>query len=49
MVFLSDHWNSIFIDKVHYKHKDWQFHGIFIIRFHMSVLSPHMEKVGFSA
>ena len=30
MVSFSDHYNSIFIDGVPYKHKNWQFHGKFL-------------------
>ena len=30
------------------KHKNWQFHGILIIRFQISLFSPHIQKVTFS-
>ena len=49
MVSFSDHYNSIFIDRVPYRHKNWQFHGILIISFQIILLSPHRQKVTFSA
>ena len=49
MVFLLDYYNSIFIDRVPYKHEHWQLHGILIIPVQISLFSPHMQKVDFSA
>ena len=49
MVSFSDYENSIFIDRVPYKHKKWQFHGILQISVQISIFSPHMERVAFSA
>ena len=49
MVSFSDHQNSIFIDRVPYKQKNWQLHGILQISVQMSTFSPHMQKVAFSA
>ena len=49
MVLFSDYYNSIFIDSVSYKLKNWQFHGILLIPFQINLLSPHMERVVFSA
>ena len=37
MVSSSDHYKSIFIDRVPYKSKNWQFHGILIIPFQISL------------
>ena len=48
MVSFSDHYNSIFIDRVLYKNaKSWQFHGILIIPFQISLCSPLMKKLFF--
>ena len=47
MVSFSDHYNSIFIDRVPYKNINWQFHGILIIPLQISLFSPHMQKVTF--
>ena len=49
MVSFSDYQNSIFIDRVPYKQKNWQLHGILQISVEMSMFSPHMQKVTFSA
>ena len=49
MVSFSDYQNSIFIDRVPYKQKNWQLHGILQISVQMSTFSPHMQKVAFSA
>ena len=49
MVSFSDYQNSIFIDRVPYKHKNWQLHGILQISVQISMFSPHMQKVAFSA
>ena len=49
MVFFSNYQNSIFIDRVPYKHKNWQLHGILQISVQISMFSPHMQKVAFSA
>ena len=48
MVSFSDHGNSDLIDRVHYKRKLWQFHGILIILFKISLFSHDMQKVTFS-
>ena len=47
MVSFSDYQNSIFIDRVPYKRKNWQLHGILQISVQMSTFSPHMQKVAF--
>ena len=47
MVSFSDYQNSIFIDRVPYKQKNWQLHGILIIPFQINLFSPHMQKVAF--
>ena len=49
MVSLSDYQNSIFVDRVPYKYKNWQHHGILQIFVQMSTFSPHMKRVAFSA
>ena len=49
MVSFSDHQNSIFIDRVPYKNKNWHLHGILQISVQMSIFSPHMQNVAFSA
>ena len=52
MVFSTDHYNSIFVDRVTYKHRNWQFHGILVIPIlviQISLFSPHMRKVTVSA
>ena len=43
MVSFSDHYNSVFIDRVPYKDKNWQFYGILIIAFQIRLLSPHIH------
>ena len=48
MVSFSDYWNSIFIDRVPYKHKNCQLHGTLIIPLQISLFSPHVQKVAFS-
>ena len=48
MVSFSDYQNSIFIDRVPYKQKNWQLHGILQISVQMSTFSSHMQKVAFS-
>ena len=45
MVSFSARYISIFIDRVPYKHKKLQFHGILIISFETSILSHYMQKV----
>ena len=47
LVSLLDYYNSIFIERVPYKHKNWQLHGILIIPVQISLFSPHMQKVDF--
>ena len=49
MVSFPDHQNSIFIDRVPNKSKDWHLHGILQISVQMSIFSPHMQNVAFSA
>ena len=49
MVSFSDYENSIFNDRVPYKHKNWQFHVILTISVEITMFSPHMQKVAFSA
>ena len=49
MVSFSDYQSSIFIDRVPYKHKNWQLHEILQISVQMSTFSPHMQKAAFSA
>ena len=45
----SDYQNSIFIDRVSYKHKNWQLHGILQISVQISMFSLHMQNIAFSA
>ena len=47
MVSFSDYQNSIFIDRVPYKHKNWQLHGILQISDQISTFSPHVQKLLF--
>ena len=49
MASFSDNYNSIFTDRVPCKHKNWQFHGILIILFQISLFSHHIQKLTFSA
>ena len=49
MVSFSDYQNSSFIDRVPYKHKNWQLRGILQISVQISMFSTHMQKVAFSA
>ena len=49
MVSFSDYQNSIFVDRVPYKHKNGQLHGILQISVQISMFSPHMQKAAFSA
>ena len=49
MVSFWDYKNSIYIDRVPYKHENWQLHGILQISVQISMFSPHMQKVAFSA
>ena len=49
VVSFSDYQNSIFIDKIPYKHKNWQLHGVLQISVQISMFSPHRQKVAFSA
>ena len=49
MVSFSDYQNSIFIDMVPYKHKNWQLYGVLQISVQISMFSPHIQKVVFSA
>ena len=37
MVFFSDYYDSMFIDRFPYKHKNWQLHGILITPFQNSI------------
>ena len=48
MVSFSDYQNSIFIDRVPYKHKNWQLHGILQISVQI-MFSLHMQEIAFSA
>ena len=36
-----DYYNSIIIDRVPYKHKNWQLHGILMIPVQIALFSPH--------
>ena len=49
MVSFSDYQNSTFVDRIPYKHKNWQPHGILQISVQISMFSPQMKKVAFSA
>ena len=49
MVSFSDYQNSIFIERIPYKNKNWQLHGILQISVQISMFSPHMQNVAFSA
>ena len=49
MVSFADYQNSIFIDRVPYKHKNWQLRGILQISVQISIFSPHIQKDAFSA
>ena len=49
MLSSSDYQNSIYIERVPYKHKNWQLHGISQISVQISTFSPHMQEVTFSA
>ena len=49
VVSFSDYQNSIFIDRIPYKHKNWQLHGVLQISVQISMYSPHMQKVAFLA
>ena len=49
VVSFSDYQNSIFIDRIPYKHKNWQLHGVLQISVQISMFSPHRQKVAFSA
>ena len=49
MVSFSVYYNSNFIDRVPYKHKNWKLHSILQISVQISIFSPHMQKVAFSA
>ena len=48
-VYFSNYQNSTFVDRVPYKHKNWQLHGILQISVQRSMFSPQMKKVAFSA
>ena len=49
IVSFSDHYNSIFIDRLRYKHNTWQFHGILIIPFHDKLIfSSYAQNYFFS-
>ena len=37
MVFFSDYYNTNFIDRIPYKHKNWKLHGILIIPFQINL------------
>ena len=41
MVSFSDYHNSIFVDRVPYKHKNRELHGIIQISVQISMFSPH--------
>ena len=47
MVSFSDYQNCIFIDRVFYKYKSWQLHGILQITIQISTFSPHMKNLIF--
>ena len=49
VVSFSDYQNSIFIDRIPYKHKNWQLHGVLQISVQISMFSSHRQKVAFSA
>ena len=55
MVSFSDYQNSIElyqtikIDRLPYRHKNWQLHGILQISVQISMFSSHMQNVAFSA
>ena len=49
VVSFSNYQNSIFIDRIPYKHKNWQLHGVLQISVQISMFSPHRQKVAFSA
>ena len=49
IVSFSDYYNSIFIDRIPYKHKNWQLHGILQVSSQIRIFSPHMQRVAFSA
>ena len=49
MVSFLDYQSSIFFDRVPYKHKNWEFHGILQILAQISMFSPHVQKAAFSA
>ena len=49
LVSFSDHYNFIIIFRVPYKHINWQLYGNLIIHFQISLFSPHMHNVTFSA
>ena len=49
MVSFSDCKNSTFVDRIPYKHKNWQLHVILQISVQISMSSPQMKKVAFSA
>ena len=49
IMLFSDYQNAIFIDRVPYKHKNWHFQGILQIFVQISMFSPHVQKVAFSA
>ena len=49
MVSFSDCQNSIFINRVPYKRKTWQLHFILQISVQISMFSPHMQNMAFSA
>ena len=48
MVSFSDYQNSIFLDRLLYKHKHWQLRAILQIFVQISMFSRHMQKAGFS-
>ena len=49
MVSFSDYQNSPLVDRAPYKHKNWQLHGILQISVQISMFSPQMKRVAFSA
>ena len=48
VISFSDYQNSIFIDRVPYKYKNWQLYGILQIPAQISTFSPYMQKAAFS-
>ena len=49
LVSFSDYQNSIFINRGPYKRENWQVHFILQISVQISMFSPHMQNMAFSA